>query len=191
MRASAVDAADKSYTLIGARMIPSPEEYRLIPLTQGQFAKVSPHRYDELSKWKWHAFWSPITKSFYAYRTQYLPSLGEGRKSLTLAMHRQILCLAAGDKRQGDHENHDTLDNRDSNLRIATRHQNQANRIRQRNNRSGFKGVSFHKLTGKWQSKIRVDDKQIHLGLFPTAEAAHVVYCEAAKKHFKEFARQG
>lgn len=188
MRASAVDAADKSYTLIGARMIPSPEDYRLIPLTKGQFAKVSPHRYDELARFSWRAQWNPLTKSFYAQRAQFLPSLGHW---ISVGMHRQILCLLVGDKRQGDHENHDTLDNRDSNLRIATRQQNAANCIRRRNNSTGFKGVSFDKRAGKWLSVIRVARKRIYLGSFPIPEDAHAAYCEAAKKHFGEFACKG
>jgi hypothetical protein len=36
-----------------------------------------------------------------------------------------------------------------------------------------FKGVSFHKKSGKWQAHVRINGKPKHLGLFDTPEAAN------------------
>src|SRR5208337_4769038 len=112
---------DESYPLRGASMTPE-TSYRLIPLTQGQFAKVSPHRFEELSRFKWCSHWNPHTESFYAKRSVVING-----KQNTMFMHRVILGLSYDDPRRGDHRNQDTLDNQDENLRIATNSQNASN----------------------------------------------------------------
>jgi hypothetical protein len=42
--------------------------YRLIPLTQGQFATVDAADYEWIVQWKWCAHWSKEGKCFYASR---------------------------------------------------------------------------------------------------------------------------
>ncbi len=162
---------------------PLSEDTRLIPLTQGQFAIVDAADYDWLSQWKWFASWCSSTKSFYAARNS---SPVKGKHHWT-PMHRLILGLERGNKMQGDHISRDTLDNRRSNLRVATISQNQMNRPRQRNNTTGFKGVSFHKHSGKYQAHIRLNHKLIYLGLFPNAELSHEAYKVATVKYHGEF----
>ena len=104
-------------------------------------------------------------------------------------LHRVILGLKPGDKRQVDHINRDGLDNRRENLRICTSAQNQANRGPNRNNSCGFKGVAWNKTKDAWQATIQVSGKSIYLGRFPTKEEAHEAYRQAATKYFGEFAR--
>lgn len=77
----------------------------LIPLTQGQFAKVDDEDFAWLSQWNWRAHYSPCSKSFYAMRSA--PSSEGGA---AIYMHRLILGAQKG--QQVDHESHDTLDNR-------------------------------------------------------------------------------
>lgn len=86
-----------------------------------------------------------------------------------------------------DHINMDRSDNRIENLRIATRAQNSANTGSR--GLHGLKGVCWHKAAKRWSAFIKVNQKNIHLGLFDTAEAAHRAYCRAAEQHFGEFAR--
>ncbi len=45
-----------------------------------------------------------------------------------------------------------------------------------KNNTSGFKGVSYTKKTGRYNAKIKVNYKSIHLGYFKTAIEAGVAY---------------
>lgn len=87
-----------------------------------------------------------------------------------------------------DHEDVDGLNNRWINLREATKGQNRANKRKQKNNTSGFKGV-FRHPDGKWQAKIGHQNKQYHLGLFDCLAAAHFCYIVAADKMHGEFAR--
>ena len=83
-----------------------------------------------------------------------------------------------------DHINHDKTDNRISNLRVATRAQNCANRLS--NAKSGFKGVI--RENDKWRATITINRKSQNLGLFSTPEQAHEAYKLAAIGAFGPFA---
>ena len=87
-----------------------------------------------------------------------------------------------------DHKNNQRNDNRKSNLRITTRKNNQRNRSMTNRNTSGVIGVYFHKLAQKWCARIRVDGKEIYLGLYDNLEDATKVRKEAEQKYFGEYA---
>lgn len=87
-----------------------------------------------------------------------------------------------------DHINRNRLDNRWDNLRDASRSQNIANVGLLSSNTSGFKGVSYNKLTGKWEAYIRAERRRFHLGLHLTPEEAAAAYDAAAIRFFGEFA---
>jgi hypothetical protein len=90
---------------------------------------------------------------------------------------------------QVDHINGNTLDNRKENLRICTQNQNGKNRLLNKNNVSGYKGVTYKKANKLWCAQIVVNYHKMYLGLFTTAEAAALAYNEAAKKYHGEFAK--
>ncbi len=168
--------------------MPLEQDYREIPLTRGQVTRISVHRYEWAMQWKWCALWSDITKTFYAVRNATDPATG---KRFTVYMQRAILGLAYGDTAQGDHINtYDTLDNRDENIRVANRSQQQWNKKIYSNNTSGFKGVVWDKYHGLWMARIAVNGKVKFLGRRKTAEAAYwELYVPAARKYHGEFAR--
>jgi hypothetical protein len=87
-----------------------------------------------------------------------------------------------------DHVGHDTLDDRHDNLRLCSTRQNGCNRRKNRNNKSGYIGVHYHRLCKKWQAALRVNGVKIYLGLFPTAEDAARVRDYAAIEHHGQFA---
>lgn len=153
-----------------------------IQLTQGKVTLVDDQDFDFLNQWKWFAHRDRNT--FYAERAV----CPNGRKyQKTLLMHRVILGVPAN--LQTDHVDGNGLNNSRANLRICTNQENQRNRIAQPNTTSRFKGVAFHKSTGKWQSFIVVNKKSHYLGLFDSeVEAAHA-YNEAAQQLFGEFAK--
>lgn len=90
---------------------------------------------------------------------------------------------------QIDHINMCRSDNRISNLRLASIAENNRNKIKQANNTSGFKGVTFHKSTGKWNARICVDKRRTSLGYFLTVYEAAAAYSKAMEAHHGEFAR--
>jgi hypothetical protein len=92
-------------------------------------------------------------------------------------------------KIQADHENTIRSDNRWSNLRDATVAQNAANARTHRDNFSGFKGVTFHKLSGLWNARIMVRGTSISLGYFKTPKEANAAYARKATEQHGKFAR--
>ena len=79
-----------------------------------------------------------------------------------------------------DHKDRNPLNNRISNLRLATHKQNGANQ-------AGV-GATWHKNIGRWIAQIRVNGTMIHLGTFKDKDEAIACYKEARVKHFVEFA---
>jgi hypothetical protein len=87
-----------------------------------------------------------------------------------------------------DHADGNQVNNRIENLRKADMRLNQGNK-RKKSRGDLPKGVDWRPRMNKWQSRITVNSKVVHLGTFDSAEAAHAAYVEAAQKHFGEFAR--
>jgi hypothetical protein len=87
-----------------------------------------------------------------------------------------------------DHIDGNRLNNQKSNLRFATSSQNKMNRGARKDNKSGYKGVSWHKQRNKWTARIMVDGRYQHLGLFEDIADAIKKYNEYALKFFGEFA---
>lgn len=86
-----------------------------------------------------------------------------------------------------DHRDRDRLNNRWSNLRLASRSQNSMNAKVRRDNKSGFRGVHPAK-NGRWFARICKDQRIIGLGTFDTIEAAAAARAKAERELFGEFA---
>lgn len=53
------------------------------------------------------------------------------------------------------------------------------NEKKQAKTATGYRGVSFHKASGKWQARVAMPDgKEKFLGLHDSPEAAHMAFCE-------------
>ena len=85
-----------------------------------------------------------------------------------------------------DHKNGDSLDDRFENLRAATRLQNAQNRKIGRPGRSLPMGVRA--LAGRFQARIRVEKRMLHLGCYDTPAEAEIVNLAARAEHFGEWA---
>ena len=101
-------------------------------------------------------------------------------------MHRLILNAPRG--RWVDHEDGDGLNNRRKNIRICTPAQNIANKVVERRNKLGTKGV--YKRKGRFRAVIHSAGKTITLGSFMTENEAAAAYRGAAKALWGEFAKK-
>lgn len=87
-----------------------------------------------------------------------------------------------------DHEDHNRLNNKKSNLRIADYAQNTINRSKPcAINTSGVTGVSFSKKQRKWHAYIAVDKKRINLGYLNDFELAKQIRLDAEIKYYGEY----
>ena len=155
---------------------------KLIPLTKGLSAIIDDEDYPELMKYQWYAVGKPGKE--YAAR---FGSHDGHQSSQHIRMHR-VLMNAPNDV-EVDHINGNTLDNRKSNLRLASRAENSRNRTKFKvGGYSMFKGVTYHKRDGYWQAGIKVDGKSVHLGCFKNEIESAKAYNDAALRYFGEFA---
>jgi hypothetical protein len=88
-----------------------------------------------------------------------------------------------------DHIDRCRNNDRWSNLRHATRLQNNVNRPSR--NKSGFKGVSWDGGRGKWQALIMLNGKTKYLGAFNDPTIAAAAYAVAARELFGEYSFSG
>lgn len=136
---------------------------------------------DEDSYWLTNYRWN-VSQGSKNYRRVKVYVLNKGR-----LLHRLI--MAAPDWADVDHINGNPLDNRRINLRLATHSNNQKNMAKHKDNKSGYKGVSWHKRANKWQVHLMNNGHKVYLGLFVNIVEAAKAYNNAALTHFGEFAK--
>jgi hypothetical protein len=155
-----------------------------LSLSKGYFSLIDDDDYMRLSQYKWTAMVTgQHIKRIYAYRrTGWRKDARRYQKSIWL--HREIMDAPKG--MDVDHINHDTLDNRKQNLRLATRSQNLANN-RRPIGATGFRGVCRTSSGELLPFKAQI--KGEYLGTFANAVDAARAYDTAASKKFGEFAR--
>ncbi len=148
----------------------------VVAIKNGAEAKVDEADFERVNARRWYA----VKRSHLTYAESCSPT--------QIMLHRFIL----NDAPVGaviDHINGDQMDNRRSNLRVCTQGQNARNCRGSKNNRSGFKGVSWKTDIGKWRARIMIDRREISLGAFESPDAAARAYDVAAAEYFGEFAR--
>lgn len=137
---------------------------KFIKLTRGKVAIVDDADYEVIMPYKWR------------YMSDgYVMGYVNGKN---IQLHNYLLGVKGI-----DHINRDRLDNRRANLREATPSQNLANKTKQRNSKSPYKGVTRHKF-GKWQAKA----KGVYLGLFDNPMDAALAYDVRMESVFGDYA---
>jgi len=130
-------------------------------------ALVDPQDHSTISRWTWR-----LSSHGYATRSE----TQDGTKR-TIYMHRAIMNPQSG--QVIDHVNGDGLDNRRSNLRIASVGENNANSVK-RPSQTGYRGVYPHNQSGKYVAQISINGRVQALGLHDTPEDAARAYDDAA-----------
>ena len=141
-----------------------------IELVTGGHTILDAEDYPEANRWTWRD-----DGRGYVRRSHRI----NGR-SVTTYMHREVMKCPPG--MTVDHINGDKKDNRKSNLRICTLHENIFNGRLRKNNTTGYKGVT--KTRGKYQVSINCK----HVGFFKTAEEAARAYDARARELHGKFA---
>lgn len=150
-----------------------------IKLTRGQWATVDAKDFIWLSQFAWRV---NSSREYYYYAARN-PSPGK-----MVMMHTEIMGKLAG--HFVDHKNQDTLDNRRSNLRFATRAQNRHNsKPRIDKKWSCYKGVGFDPKKRLFRVYLGLGTRKLYVGRFKNETAAACAYDTAATKHFGKFAR--
>lgn len=126
----------------------------------------------------WYARWSESSGRYY------IACWRDGKQT---SLHRLILSAHPG--QVVDHIDNNPFNNRRSNIRLATHSQNARNRVGVPRSSSKYKGVTFHRNTGKWQAQIRADGHYQYIGLFDDPASAARAYDDKAVELFGEFAK--
>lgn len=149
---------------------------RWVPLTRNEISIVDEEDYDRVNEHIW----------FSSGRGNHIQAIAHFGKS-TILMSRFIMNAKSGE--EVDHINHDTLDNRRSNLRLCSHAENHRNLVKFKNGiTSKFKGVCFDPSRKKYRAYGVLNYKQHHIGRFDKELDAATAYNAWASEHHGEFA---
>lgn len=82
-----------------------------------------------------------------------------------------------------DHADRNRANNAIANLRYLTAQQHREHRGRNKNNTSGYRGVSYDKFTGRWRAQLKTNYGSVWLGRHDTAEVAYEAYKRGAAQY--------
>lgn len=145
-----------------------------IKLTKNKYAIIDRDDYNLVNTFRWHF------SNGYALKNK-------TKDNKYRLMHRLI--LDANPNETIDHINGNGLDNRRRNLRICSQGQNTKNSSKHKDGTSMYKGVHFHKPSGRWRAQICVNYQRISLGCFKSQMDAAIAYDLAALRYHGAYCR--
>lgn len=153
-------------------------DYIVIYIDQNKEVIIDKEDFEKINNYTWR----------FGAKGYAVSSKMKNSKNHIILMHRLIMNAPNG--MVVDHINHNTLDNRKSNLRICTTSQNVMNSKTHKGSRSRARGVDYHKRDKLWRARIMVKGKRISIGWFKTEEEAIDARLKAEKIYFGEYSYQ-
>lgn len=162
-----------------------------IPISNSElFTTVDDVDYEPLNKYKWRLAYSSNRTTIYA-----VTSMRIDGKFKNIKMHRLI--MNAPENEVVDHRDFNGLNNCRSNLRLCSGTQNSRNR--RPYGKSKYLGVHLAISNAKfkngttrsysyWRARIKVAERFLSLGCFPSEIEAAKAYDKAASQYYGEFA---
>jgi hypothetical protein len=153
--------------------VPTGENVKMIPLTQGFYTYVDAEDFEWLNQWHWHAYGG------YAGRCE---------KGKRVYMHREIMQPPEG--MVVDHVNGNGFDNTRANMRNVTREDNMHNQRKHAGTASIYKGVTRGQSSkGSWCARVAWRGHRLTAGTFASEAEAARAYDRLAVELFGEHAR--
>lgn len=149
---------------------------RQIPLNNGMTCMVDDEDFPLVSQFNW---WADKDRNTYYAVTKVRQHDGHRKR---MSMHRLILSAKADET--VDHENQNGLDNRRSNLRMATREENASNRRVGAN----YKGIYQSKKSSRWYAVLTCKQNRYRSKVFATPIEAAIAYDMMAIQYHGDFA---
>lgn len=107
-----------------------------------------------------------------------------GHRNRQIYLHRLLLALSEGIV---DHKNGNGLDNRRSNLRIATKAENARNTAQVSRRRDMVKCVYYHKKQKSFMVRLNFNGKSKFMGYRKTKEEAESLAIELKNRYYGDF----
>lgn len=161
-----------------------------ISLTHGYVALVDDEDYELVAPHRWLANVVRRPNQEEGIMNVYASKAGPYIPGEIRLMHRLILGLTDR-KILVDHKNHNGLDNRRANIRIATPQQNVWSRRKSQDSgwvrySSTYRGVS--RYCGRWKATASLNGKPLSLGIFADEREAALAFDAFVIRHRGEFA---
>lgn len=154
------------------------EDYAIIYLDSGNTFVINKNKYNLIKKYKWRENDEGYIYAFTDSGKIYVHRLVMGLKSYEI------------DKITIDHIDRNKKNNRNNNLRLATKTQNKRNGNIRKDNQTGIAGVGWYKKYNKWVAFIAVNKIDKNLGYYENFNDAIIARLKAEKEYFGEFAPQ-
>lgn len=117
----------------------------------------------------------------WGFRNGYvLASLYSSGSHKTIRLHRIVTDCPEG--LVVDHINHNTLDNREANLRNVTEQANRQNTKKKRNNSTGIRGITYKKQKSVYEVRLTLNGVTKHLGSYSDISTAEDILDRARAK---------
>lgn len=136
----------------------------------------------------WHLEWDKKVGKYYCKASEYLGIIDGKPKYKTIRLHKFIVNFKG---QHVDHLNHDTLDNRKTNLKDKSAQENLFNRSgANSNSTTGYRNVSYISKEDKYIVQLQINGKNKRFGKFDDVHEAGMFAEQMRNKYYPKVNNQ-